>query len=246
MGLQMSDDSWRHSDLMRPTQSIVFKPQPWPGYASALQIVLMLAMTMAIGGCSLIGFAAHVIAGKHAGRTVTVSAQYNGLDRQSVAVLVSADEYTYFEHPDATAAVCRRTSALLASSILDVRVIDPDQITDFQKENPYWNTLPHGQLLQRLQVDRLIIIDLIQYTLHEPGNIYVWRGAMAANVGVATIEESDLNQFIFNTTVEAHYPQSGSIGVINADQPTIQFGLLQSFTQQLVDLFQDHDEAVKL
>ena len=229
---------------MHQIRPIVIEPRPW-GYMPALRAVAMLAMVSAIGGCSLIGFAAHVIAGDPASRTVTVSAQYDGLDHQAVAVLVSADEYTYFEHPDATSAVCQHVSALLASSIPGVRVIDPHQIDAFQKKNPFWNTLPYGDLLQRLQVHRLIYIDLIRYTLHEPGNTYVWRGAVAANVGVAAGEVSDPNQFVFNTTVEAHYPQSGSIGVVNADKATIRFGLLQSFTKQIVDLFQDHDETVK-
>lgn len=205
----------------------------------------ILMMAFSIGGCTLIGFAAHVIAGGSENKTVTVSAEYSGLDDHSVAVLVSADEYTFFEYPNSTAVACKHVSAALAAAIPGIRVIDPEQISEFQRENPYWNTLPYDQLLSRLRVDRLMHVDLIQYALHEPGNTYVWRGTVTANISIAAADTGNINQSVYNRTIEAQYPQRGPIGVVNSDHQTIQLGLLRIFTNKLVNLFQPHEEAVK-
>ena len=66
----------------------------------------------------------------------------------------------------------------LASVLPSVRVVDPHQIARFQQENPFWNTLPHSDLIKRLGVDRVIYIDLVQYALHEPGNAYIKQGKL--------------------------------------------------------------------
>ena len=73
------------------------------------------------GGDALVG------GGDQAGQ-VTVEAQYRGLENQTVAVLVAADEYTLFEHPTAAAAVCRQASAKLATEITGIHVLNPKQI----------------------------------------------------------------------------------------------------------------------
>ena len=192
-------------------------------------------------GCNWIGYAADVIGGGDQAGQVSVEAQYRGLENQTVAVLVAADEYTLFEHPTAAAAVCRQASSKLATEITGVHVLNPKQIEQFQKDNPYWNTTAYGQLLERLGVERLVLIDLITYALREPGNNYEWRGQIVANIGVCEAQSVDPDQFVFATTTQASYPQGGSIGVINGDRKTTQMGLHSVFSQKLLHLFKDHE-----
>lgn len=204
------------------------------------RLAVVLVAVASATGCNLIGFAAHVIAGDHPGKT-KVSAAYRGLANHTAAVLVSTDDYTFFEHPGATAAVCREVSAQLVAQIPGVQVIDPVQIQQFHQENPYWNTLPHGDLIKRLGVDRLIYIDVVQFATREPGNAYLWQGVMTANLGVAEAESPNANDFAFATAIQARYPETGSVGVLNADHDTIQLGLLRVFSGQVMNLFRDHE-----
>ena len=226
---------------MRRCEQPLYPRPVLPHRAFMAMVCLMLAS--AAGGCNLIGFAAHVIAGGDT-QKVSVDAEYSGLDHQSVAVLVAADEYTLFEYPDATDDVCRQISTQLASSVPGVKVVNPQQINVFQKENPFWSALSSGDLIERLRIDRLIYIDLIQYALHEPGNSYMWQGVVMANLTVASADSDDPNHPVYSTTVQDRYPQDKAIGVLVADHPTIRLGLLRSFANKVVNLFQPHDEVV--
>jgi len=218
-------------------------PIPWPGPHRWLFVAMAgLTLISAAGGCNLLGFAAHMIAGGDA-KKVAVEAEYHGLNHQSVAVLVSSDEYTLFEYPNANAEVCRQVSVQLASSVPGVGVVDPQQIDAFQKETPFWNTLPSGELLEHLQVDRLIYVDLIQYALHEPGNTYVWQGTVMANISVASSDAANPNNLVYSKTIQDRYPQDKAVGVLVADNQTIQLGLLRSFSSKVVNLFTPHDEV---
>jgi hypothetical protein len=202
---------------------------------------LWLTLVAASSGCEVFGFAAHVIAGGDNGKKVTVQAEYRGLEGQSVAVLVSADEYIYFEHPKVVQTIGREVSARLASTLPGVRVTNPLQLAQFQRENPYWNTLPYGDLIKRLGVDRLVYLDLIRYTLHEPGNTNISRGVVSANLGVAQSDASEPNRFVYSTTLQSLYPESGVIGLLNADVKTIELATIRQFSQRLANLFRDHE-----
>ncbi len=193
------------------------------------------------GGCNLLGFAAHVVTGGDSGKTVTVAAEYRGLEHRTVAVLVSADEYTFFEYPDASEAVCRQASAGLAANVPGIELVDPLQISRFQQENPFWNTLRFTELLKRLQVDRIIYVDLVQYALHEPGNVHLWRGSMVTNVAVAASDAPNADNFVYKKTLQIRFPEADSIGLLNANQQTIRLGMLRDFSRELVDLFRDHE-----
>ena len=201
---------------------------------------LILTASIAAAGCNIIGFAAHVIGGGDASKKVKVSAEYLGLNGKKIAVLVATDEYTLFEHPTAPATVRRSISALLADNLPGVKVVAPSQIDAFQKENPFWNTLPYNDLIQRLQVDRLVYVDLIQYSLHEPGNAYLWQGSVVANVGVAESESPNPGQFAYATTVQIRFPD-GPVGMLHGDDQTAELGLLRLFTQETVNRFRDHE-----
>ncbi len=190
-------------------------------------------------GCEMIGFAAHVIGGDSA-KKVTVMPAYNGLDNQSVAVLVAADEYTLFEYPGVAEAVCREVSAQLVGNIPGVRVLNPQQASRFQQENHFWSTMPYQDLMARLGVQRMIYLDLVQYATHEPGNTYVRRGVMVANLGVAEANADAPNDFVFATTLRAQYPQGAEVKLLEQDDQTIRLGLLRSFSLQLVNQFREH------
>ncbi len=198
----------------------------------------------AASGCALVGFAAHVVAGGDEANTVTVPAEYEGLTNQTTAVLVAADEYTLYEYPAATSAICQQISARLAVSIPGIQVADPKQIQRFQDANPFWATLPYNQLLKRLGVQRLVYIDLIRYTTHESGNAYVWRGTVTANLGVAAADADDPDRFVYATTTQANYPPNQT-GRLNSDNQTIQLGMLHTFAQHVTNLFQDHKAVQK-
>lgn len=204
-------------------------------------VALVLAAVCATAGCDAVKYVSYVVAGSE--KRVTVTAAYRGLANRSFAVLVAADEYALSQHPRVVADVSRSVTAAVVASVDAARPMDPDQIVTFQRDNPFWTTSPPADLIERLKVDRLLMVWLVDYALREPGNAHVWRGVMVANVDVIEAEAPDPNNAVYRATVKAVFPPNSSVGLLNANDRTIEFGLLQLFSRQVGNLFVDHKAA---
>ncbi|HEX7008490.1 MAG TPA: hypothetical protein VF184_00820 [Phycisphaeraceae bacterium] len=211
--------------------------------SNATRIAAVLAAAMLIaatGGC---GWLAYGLAGGK--RKVNVKAQYLGLNNHSIAVLTLADEYVLFEYPKAPSLVTVAVSSRIAADVPGVTVMDPRQVVAYQNQNPYWATLPDGELIRALGVDRLVRIDLAQYRTHEPGNSHVWQGMATANVSVIEADAPNPNNPVFRTTVESRFPEDTKIGVLNTNDQTIQLGLVKALAEAVSGLFHDHQIEVE-
>src|SRR5690606_38858230 len=127
-------------------------------------------------------------------RTVDVAADYRGLDNQRVAVLVAANDQLLYRYPQAPSKVNQAVSAHLVQQVPGVTVTDPKQMIDFQINNPFWNAIPYSQIVQQLDVDRLVVVDLSEYRTHEPGNAHLWKGNVSGHIKVidATAVDPDV------------------------------------------------------
>ena len=207
-------------------------------------VALMTAMGLTASvGCSVLDYASYVIAGEE--KPVTVTAAYRGMENKSFAVLVNTDEYALFKHPRIVVDVCRAVTSTVAADVSGVTYMDPDQLDRFQKDNPFWATSPPGDLLQRLKVDRLLLVSLVDYSLHEPGNAHVWRGTMVANVDIFEAEAIDPNNSVHRAIVKAVYPADTSIGLVNSNDQVVRFALLKAFGRKVANLFVDHEVMQK-
>lgn len=207
---------------------------------STAWLMLAILLTGVLTGCDIAGFIGQGISGP---KVVKVGPEYNKLAGKSVAVMVAADEQTLFGHPGAPLAISRAVSSQLAADIKDATLSDPVQVIDFQRKNPYWMTLPYGQLAKRMNVDRVILIDLIQYSTHEPGNTHVWRGTAIANVGVIEADAENPNNLVYQQNIRVQFPENQPVGVLDSDDASIQLGLVKDMGLRIARLFVEHEEV---
>lgn len=173
-------------------------------------------------------------------KMIDVPAEYLGLADQRVAVMVAADGYMLSAHPDAPLHLCQALTSRIAGHVPGVTTTVPDQVIRFQKNNPYWLNLRYGKLVQKMDVDKIVLIDLVEYRTHEPGNSYIWQGLITANIGVIDAHASDPDNFVYYNTVQVRFPEESSIGVVDADDESIQLGMIFLFTRTAGGLFYDH------
>lgn len=211
-----------------------------PGLAGALRGVVAVLLVMAAGGCEVAGWVAQGITGEPP--AVDVPAEYDGLAGRTVAVLVNASADVQAEHPMARYEICKAVSDRLAGNIENITVREPRSVVEFQRNNIYWNTATYEELAERLEVDRLVLIELVDYRLHEPGNSSIWKGTVSANVGVAETDGPRPNDMAYSTSVTASYPPNKPLGVVDADQQTIRLGMIDQFGRVAAGKFYDHQE----
>ena len=215
--------------------------------AAALTLAVVLAagavLAAMLPGCALVGATTYAIAGPT--KTVTVPAEYTGLEGKSVAVMIAGDEYLLYRYPKAQILLATNIAARIVENIDGVRMVNPQPITKFQKENPEWMTLPYGELIQRVQVDRIVLVDLGDYRLHDPGNRELWRAVIEGNIGVVEADSRDPDNYAYYKGVRATFPEDGGVGVLESDQETVELAVTTLFAQKVAKLFYTHDEEVK-
>lgn len=205
---------------------------------SWLRGVALLTLAAAMTGCEGAGYVASAFSdGKP---DVEVDAEYRGLENQRVAVLVDADLATLNRYPLAQLEVCKAISEKLAKNVPGITVVEAKQVVDFQHRNIYWNHTPYADLAKRLNVNRIVTVDLAEYRMHEPGNQYILRGTIAARVGVAETDSERPNDLVYNTPVNVIYPSASSIGAVNQNEKTIRLATLDLFSTGAAGKFYDY------
>lgn len=196
---------------------------------------LLLTMSVLIVGCEIAGMVAYAIGGE---QKENVPAQYRGLENSRFAVLVAADENTLYQSPEAPRAICTAVTRELATHVPGAIAVPPQQLVDYQEQNPYWTTVPYDRILAQLDVEQLVIVDIVQYQIHDKGNASVWRGTAVTNISVA--QRTNANTLSFSKVVKATYPVGTSIGVVDAEDQSFRLALLQNLCTAIGHLFYDY------
>jgi len=208
-----------------------------------MRSLMMLVLCLTAGGCAGGGFLGNAVGGGT--KKVEVKARYHGLEGKRIAVLVAANDYLLYQHPTAAQSVCVAVTNRLAANLPTVTVMPPQQVRDFQATNPFWTTMSYTDLMEKLAVDRVVMIDLSEYRTNEPGNAHVWQGFISAEVGVIESENTANETMVFREPITARYPERIEIGVLESDQQTIELGMLAFFSRDAAGLFYDHTIEVK-
>jgi hypothetical protein len=167
---------------------------------------VLTASVLFSGGCNIFGFGGAMLESYRRQSTKTVQAEYTGLKWKNWAVVVIADRSIQAELPDIvpwmTGKICERLTKE-QPKIIAKGMAPASRVLRYQYDHPSWVTKAHSELAKDLQVDRLIIVEIIEYRLNDPGNQYLWNGLASGTVGVVEAESSLKDEFAFQKSVRS-------------------------------------------
>jgi hypothetical protein len=198
-------------------------------------------------GCQVLGFGGAMAESYKRNSTHEIAPEYKGLEGKRWAVVVSADRIIQADFPDivplmTTSIVNRLSAPEQQKTIAAAGYIPAASVLRFQYENPGWMTLPHGELAKRLKVDRLIVVDLIEYRLNEPGNQYLWAGLATGQVGVAEADGKVPDEFSFEKSIRVSFPDKEMMGPQDLPAAAVATTLVNRFVERAAWLFYTHQE----
>ncbi len=109
-------------------------------------------------------------------------------------------------------------------------------------ETPQWPAMPPGDVAKMLGVERLIMIELYEYQLHEPGNRYVWDGVAAGAVTVYEADSGIPDDPIFEQAIRVSFPDGTGYMESDIAQSGVTSELSRRFINRSAWLFYDHEE----
>jgi hypothetical protein len=202
---------------------------------AAAAMIALLVLSMLTSGCDFLGMAAQNTIG------VPVKAQYTGLKKQSVAIVVYEDAATLFSYPQAQQEVSAFVAASLAKHLPKAKILDYHLVLNYQNANPNWDVLPIKTIGKHFSVSRVLYIELLDYTVHSQKTDYVLQGHISAHVAVYNVKIPGDGQ-VFHTTIDAVWPRGGPLPGYDTDANTVRMNTLQRFSTELAHCFYNwHD-----
>ena len=102
--------------------------------------------------------------------------------------------------------------------------------------------MPRGELAKELGVERLIVVEVIEYRLTEPGNQYLWDGVAAGTVGVIEADTSISDEFAFEKSVRVTFPDKQGYGPSDFSRQELTTALALRFLDRVTWPFYNHQE----
>jgi hypothetical protein len=207
---------------------------------------LILSLTI-LSGCA-IGMIVGGMAdsAKRAGSHM-VYAEYEGLNGKSFAVVVAVDRVIEGESPGLSSRLTGRINTMIAaahSKMPEGATAAPrvDRLLKTLYNNPSWVAMSRGDVADMLGVDRLIVVDVAAYRLHDPGNSYIWSGVAAGTVSVYEADGPLPDDAAFEKAISVSFPDGTGYMVTDLPFDAVNTELSNRFANRVAWLFFDHEE----
>jgi hypothetical protein len=238
------------TSLNHPTAALTLSRPPYPLPQVPRKHLLLIPLLLLPLAAALCGCAAVAVAGVMADTlektgSHDVAAEYTGLRGKTYAVVIDADRA--IQGNDARA-VARLTNAI-TRKIIEARekhgatgFVPGPRILELQYNKPKWTAWSFGRLADEFGVDVLIFIDIQEYRLGEPGNGYLWQGAIAGKVGVVEADGPNPDEFAYTKDIRVTYPDKTGVTTNEMNKATVVANLEDRFSNRAAWLFFEHEE----
>ncbi len=176
-------------------------------------------------------------------QTKTVAAEYPYLADKRVCLVVKAPDEMLFEYPNVQWEVADHVRVALEANVRGLTVVDPKKVADFQRNEPTWESMDPAALGKNFGADRVLEIDLTQYTTREPESPYLYRGHISAAVRVYNTDYPN-SQHAYQSDVRTTYPPDGP-GQYGSNDRAIRGATMDTFGQDTANKFFDRQVTVR-
>jgi hypothetical protein len=212
-----------------------------PGEAVRRAIVATICLLLAVtSGCRWLA-APWLMWGPEP--TKEVPAEFPYLQGKKVCVAVWADSGTLVEYPWVQLELSEHVVAAMKPNVSGISFIPCRNVVELQSRDVDWDRKDPAVLGARFGAERVLMIELTQYTTREPQSPHLYRGHIAANVKVYNTQYRK-SEPVFRTPVEVAYPPD-STGQWGTSEQAIRKLTMEAFAAELAGKFYDRRVKVK-
>lgn len=206
----------------------------------------LFALAVAAPGCSVLGAAAAKVG------SVQVKPAYTGLKGQSVAVMVSAERGLLNDFPalqlDIARGVLQKLDGAVKAKSEELRdtrfpkEAGPDAVLAFQRNYPTLMYEPVTEIAPRLNVGRLIYIEVENLQTHPDAVPELFRGNLAGRLQVVEVNGGRA-KVGYETRVQVGFPdKSPEEGLPDLGEAKTYAGTVDKFSTTVLEKFVTHPE----
>lgn len=206
-------------------------------------ILLSIGVLSQMSGCVFGAAIGGMLESAHRTESHEVEAEYDGIQGHTFTIVVSANRLVEANNPGITARLTQRINDRLIQNADPSWAIPSQDLLTVLYNTPQWPALPRGEVAEMLGVERLIVFELTEYSLHEPGNKYIWDGSAS---GIVTVYESDSgfpDDPIFEKAIRVSFPDSRGYMRSEIPEAAVTTELANRLTNRVAWLFYFHEES---
>jgi len=206
------------------------------GRRPAIQLALAIPMLLwSTSGCALFYYAL-------ADKQQPVPAQYRDLTGKTVAVLVWADQATLDMDPFARHRVAKAVKYYMEKSMPETKFVHPNDVADWQERlGARWETESIAEVCREFKCDRVVKIDLTDYTTRVRSARALRKGRITGTINVFGPDDESGSMALFNSLAEATYPPENSTAIVDMSDGDILRQTVELFGVIVARKFHDHE-----
>jgi len=203
-------------------------------------VALFAPLLLAGAGCKMVA-APFLMWGREP--TKDIPAEWPHLRDKKVCIVVWADADTLVEHPWVQLETAEHVAKALRAHVPGITFVPPRKVYDYQQRDPDWESADPATLGDRFGADRVLMIELTQFTTREPESPHLYRGRAAANLKIFNADYPN-SAPVYKTSVEAVYPPDspGKWGVSERD---IRAATIEAFAEKVATRFYERRVKVR-
>ncbi|MEL7482767.1 MAG: hypothetical protein AAFN41_00295 [Planctomycetota bacterium] len=206
-----------------------------PFAVCATAFVLSTAML----GCEIVAFPFFAYHEFQKTQSHIEPAAYTGLDGQSFAVLVSGDRGLHADFPGMVPQITNQVAERLKAETKATGYVPAAAMLRYQYENPGWSARAFSEVADDLGVDRLVVVDIQEFRLNDPGNRFLYDGVAAATVAVVEADGLTPDDIAFEFFVNVTFPDAGGFGPEDFSSQEVASVLMTRFVNRATWPFYD-------
>ena len=203
------------------------------------------SVLLGLGGCQIASIAGVIAKTMHETGSTMHYAQYQGLEGKSFAVIFTAPRSIIAGHPSLMTRMTNSVTGRIVAQnelIAASGVVPGSSVRAFQESNPSWAAWPFGRVAEELGVERLIVVDIVEYRHVSSGNRYVWDGQFTVRVGVIAADSGYPDEFAWSKDLSVRYPDGKGYTESDMREQVVAANLQDRMANRISWLFYDHEE----
>lgn len=202
----------------------------------------LAASLLLLGGCKIGQLIGGMAGSAQRQGSTEFKAKYAKLQDKSFAVIVAADRSIQSEYPSVVTIITAEMSKRLSEHAGATGVLPAAEVLRYQSQHPGWVAKPLGDLAKTLGVDRVVYVDLQDFSMTDPGNPYVYNGVASGVIHVAEVESEVASEFAFGERVSVKFPDMSGMSPTQIPRDQVFSELTRRFIERSAWMFYQHEE----
>lgn len=209
-----------------------------------LRIVIAVTALVALSlcqGCGLVGYVAATV-------PKSVDAQYSGLAKQKIAIMVWADRGVRIDYPNLQLDLANAVQADLIAKTDESSLSKAEfpwearSVLRFQREHPELEARSITEWAHRISgITRVIYVEVPDFSTRSGTAVQLLKGGLTANVKVLEVGSTGPSKIVYEKqNIQVYYPPKSKEGVVDIAENIIYRGTINGAALELAQLFYPH------